>query len=61
MRKENIVAELTMKINITGTELFEKVLDVIKDITEDERVSEEVRNEIEARMNDIVSEIQVSE
>jgi len=55
------MAELTMKVNITGTELFEKILDVIKDITEDERVSEEVRNEMKIKMNDIVSEIQLSE
>jgi hypothetical protein len=54
------MAELTMKVSITGTELFEKILDVIKDITEDERLPVEMKNEIETKMNGIVSEIQAS-
>lgn len=51
---------MTMTLSVIDTEIFEKVIDVIKDITEDERLPVEMKNEIETRMNDIVSELQVS-
>ena len=44
------MAKLAMEIKITETEIFEEVLKVITDIVENEKIPEEVRDEITERM-----------
>jgi uncharacterized protein (UPF0147 family) len=46
--------DLSAKVDITGTDAFNSFANILKEVIEDKRVPSEVKNEIKAKINDLI-------
>ena len=50
------MADLKVKVDVKNMDIFQKVIQILKNVSEDERVSPEVREEIKIKTLELLKE-----
>ena len=49
------MADLSVKVDITGTDAFSEFVNILKGVIEDNRVPDEVKHEITGKINSLIN------